>query len=59
MIQYFLWYLIFLPFYIPSSSLLQKPRLGLLVAFLWVIAQVRPSPSNPQHFIPQVTHNQD
>ncbi|KAL2864352.1 glycosylphosphatidylinositol-alpha 1,4 mannosyltransferase I [Aspergillus lucknowensis] len=37
--QYFLWYLIFLPFYLPTSSLLQKPRLGLLVALLWVIGQ--------------------
>ncbi|KAL2835416.1 PIG-M-domain-containing protein [Aspergillus pseudoustus] len=38
--QYFLWYLIFLPFYLPTSSLLQKPRLGLLVALLWVVGQV-------------------
>ncbi|EYE94983.1 glycosylphosphatidylinositol-alpha 1,4 mannosyltransferase I [Aspergillus ruber CBS 135680] len=37
--QYFLWYLIFLPFYLPNSSLLKKPQLGLLVAALWVIAQ--------------------
>ncbi|ODM18220.1 GPI mannosyltransferase 1 [Aspergillus cristatus] len=37
--QYFLWYLIFLPFYLPNSSLLRKPRLGLSVAALWVIAQ--------------------
>ncbi|KAL3457904.1 PIG-M-domain-containing protein [Aspergillus heterothallicus] len=37
--QYFLWYLIFLPFYLPTSSLLQKPRLGLLVALLWVVGQ--------------------
>ncbi|KAE8355703.1 GPI mannosyltransferase 1 [Aspergillus coremiiformis] len=37
--QYFLWYLIFLPFYLPSSSLLKNPRLGLTVAALWVIAQ--------------------
>ncbi|KAL2844477.1 PIG-M-domain-containing protein [Aspergillus pseudodeflectus] len=37
--QYFLWYLIFLPFYLPTSSLLQKPRLGLLVAALWVAGQ--------------------
>ncbi|RDW87118.1 glycosylphosphatidylinositol-alpha 1,4 mannosyltransferase I [Aspergillus mulundensis] len=37
--QYFLWYLIFLPFYLPTSSLLQNPRLGITVAALWVIGQ--------------------
>ncbi|KAL2816265.1 PIG-M-domain-containing protein [Aspergillus granulosus] len=37
--QYFLWYLIFLPFYLPTSSLLQRPRLGLFVAALWVAGQ--------------------
>ncbi|KAL4869579.1 hypothetical protein BDV12DRAFT_76282 [Aspergillus spectabilis] len=37
--QYFLWYLIFLPFYLPNSSLLQSPRLGITVAGLWVVGQ--------------------
>ncbi|KAL4805318.1 PIG-M-domain-containing protein [Aspergillus unguis] len=37
--QYFLWYLIFLPFYLPTSSLLQNPRLGITVAALWVLGQ--------------------
>ncbi|KAL4945581.1 hypothetical protein BDV06DRAFT_184318 [Aspergillus oleicola] len=37
--QYFLWYLIFLPFYLPTSSLLQRPRLGLTVLGLWVLGQ--------------------
>ncbi|KAF7586212.1 GPI mannosyltransferase 1 [Aspergillus hancockii] len=37
--QYFLWYLVFLPFYLPSSSLMKNPRLGITVAALWVIAQ--------------------
>ncbi|KAL4930393.1 glycosylphosphatidylinositol-alpha 1,4 mannosyltransferase I [Aspergillus undulatus] len=37
--QYFLWYLIFLPFYLPTSSLLQRPRLGITVAVLWVVGQ--------------------
>ncbi|KAL4919060.1 GPI mannosyltransferase 1 [Aspergillus aurantiobrunneus] len=37
--QYFLWYLIFLPFYLPTSSLLQYPRLGASVAALWVVGQ--------------------
>jgi phosphatidylinositol glycan class M len=37
--QYFLWYLIFLPFYLPTSSLLTRPRLGLTAAFFWVATQ--------------------
>lgn len=38
--QYFLWYLIFLPYYLPSSSLIKKPVLGVTVAILWVVGQV-------------------
>lgn len=37
--QYFLWYLVLLPFYLPHSSLLRKPSLGMAVAGLWVGAQ--------------------
>ncbi|KAK1144948.1 GPI mannosyltransferase 1 [Aspergillus melleus] len=37
--KYFLWYLVFLPFYLPESSLLQRPKLGLVAAALWVLAQ--------------------
>ncbi|KAJ5109513.1 hypothetical protein N7456_006188 [Penicillium angulare] len=37
--QYFLWYLILLPFYLPSSELIRKPTLGLTAAALWVIGQ--------------------
>ncbi|KAL4993907.1 GPI mannosyltransferase 1 [Aspergillus recurvatus] len=37
--QYFLWYLILLPFYLPTSSLLRNPRLGITVAAMWVIGQ--------------------
>ncbi|KAL4790182.1 PIG-M-domain-containing protein [Aspergillus venezuelensis] len=37
--QYFLWYLIFLPFYLPNSTLLQRPKLGLTVLGLWVVGQ--------------------
>ncbi|KAL4962197.1 glycosylphosphatidylinositol-alpha 1,4 mannosyltransferase I [Aspergillus stella-maris] len=37
--QYFLWYLIFLPFYLPNSTLLQRPKLGLTVLGFWVIGQ--------------------
>ncbi|KAI4272104.1 MAG: hypothetical protein L6R38_006696 [Xanthoria sp. 2 TBL-2021] len=37
--QYFLWYLIFLPFYLPYSSFLSSPRLGILALTLWVGTQ--------------------
>ncbi|KAF2402905.1 GPI mannosyltransferas-like protein 1 [Trichodelitschia bisporula] len=37
--QYFLWYLIFLPFYLPTSSLLQRPALGITACVLWVLGQ--------------------
>ena len=37
--QYFLWYLIFLPLYLPTSSLLRKPRLGFTALTLWVLSQ--------------------
>jgi GPI mannosyltransferase 1 subunit M len=37
--QYFLWYLIFLPLYLPKSSLMQNPRLGLAALGLWVAGQ--------------------
>lgn len=37
--QYFLWYLVLLPFYLPSSSLLASPRLGTAVAVAWVGSQ--------------------
>ncbi|PKX90399.1 glycosylphosphatidylinositol-alpha 1,4 mannosyltransferase I [Aspergillus novofumigatus IBT 16806] len=37
--KYFLWYLIFLPFYLPSSSLMKNPRKGVMVGLLWVVAQ--------------------
>lgn len=39
MMQYFLWYMVFLPFYLPSSSLLARPRLGSLALGLWVLGQ--------------------
>ncbi|KAM5456741.1 GPI mannosyltransferase 1 [Microsporum audouinii] len=38
--QYFLWYLIFLPLYLPYSSLIRQPLFGTTVAALWVGAQV-------------------
>lgn len=37
--QYFLWYLIFLPLYLPDSSLRRKPALGLTALILWVLGQ--------------------
>jgi phosphatidylinositol glycan class M len=37
-----LWYLIFLPFYLPFSSLLKKPTLGITAGVLWVLGQVWP-----------------
>lgn len=37
--QYFLWYLILLPFYLPDSSLMRWPALGVSSAVLWVAAQ--------------------
>lgn len=38
-LQYFLWYLILLPFYLPTSSLMRKPALGISAAVLWVVGQ--------------------
>ncbi|KAI1433491.1 glycosyltransferase family 50 protein [Xylaria sp. CBS 124048] len=40
--QYFLWYMVFLPLYLPNSSLLllrQRPFLGPATLALWVLAQ--------------------
>ncbi|KAK5634898.1 hypothetical protein RRF57_010610 [Xylaria bambusicola] len=37
--QYFLWYIVFLPLYLPNSSLLRKPALGVVTLGLWVLAQ--------------------
>ncbi|KAF1990462.1 glycosyltransferase family 50 protein [Aulographum hederae CBS 113979] len=37
--QYFLWYIVFLPFYLPSSSLLQRPSLGVVACVLWILGQ--------------------
>jgi len=40
MLKYFLWYMIFLPFYLPNSSLLRNPVLGFTALVLWVVGQV-------------------
>ncbi|MDI1490914.1 MAG: GPI mannosyltransferase 1 [Ramalina farinacea] len=37
--QYFVWYLVLLPLYLPESSFLRRPRLGLLALALWVGSQ--------------------
>jgi len=37
--QYFLWYMVFLPFYLPNSSLLAKKFLGISAVLLWVATQ--------------------
>ncbi|KAL3958452.1 hypothetical protein ACCO45_006614 [Purpureocillium lilacinum] len=37
--QYFLWYMIFLPLYLPRSSLLRNPKLGVTALVLWVASQ--------------------
>ncbi|KAI0533644.1 glycosyltransferase family 50 protein [Xylaria digitata] len=37
--QYFLWYMVFLPLYLPNSSLLRKPVLGVTALALWVLTQ--------------------
>ena len=37
--QYFLWYMVFLPFYLPNSVLLLRPALGSTALALWVLGQ--------------------
>ncbi|OTB00720.1 glycosyltransferase family 50 protein [Hypoxylon sp. CI-4A] len=37
--QYFLWYMVFLPLYLPNSSFLSSPRVGLSALALWVATQ--------------------
>ncbi|KAK3900684.1 PIG-M-domain-containing protein [Staphylotrichum tortipilum] len=37
--QYLLWYMVLLPLYLPRSSFLQNPRLGITALVLWVAAQ--------------------
>ncbi|KAI1812948.1 glycosyltransferase family 50 protein [Poronia punctata] len=37
--QYFLWYMVFLPLYLPNSSLLRRSSLGITVLVLWVLSQ--------------------
>ena len=37
--QYFLWYLVFLPVYLPGSVFVRRPRLGLVGLAAWIGAQ--------------------
>jgi phosphatidylinositol glycan class M len=37
--QYFLWYMVLLPLYLPRSSFLSNKRLGVTALVLWVAAQ--------------------
>ncbi|ETS81799.1 GPI mannosyltransferase 1 [Pestalotiopsis fici W106-1] len=37
--QYFLWYMIFLPLYLPNSSLIQRPAFGITALALWIVTQ--------------------
>ncbi|PNP44703.1 hypothetical protein TGAMA5MH_03510 [Trichoderma gamsii] len=37
--QYFLWYMIFLPLYLPGSSMLRVPSRGIAALLLWVLGQ--------------------
>ncbi|KAF2007334.1 glycosyltransferase family 50 protein [Amniculicola lignicola CBS 123094] len=38
--QYFLWYMMFLPFYLPSSTLLRSHSIGITSLVLWIVGQV-------------------
>ncbi|KAF2467273.1 GPI mannosyltransferas-like protein 1 [Lindgomyces ingoldianus] len=37
--QYFLWYMMFLPFYLPVSTLLSSRKTGIVALVLWVLGQ--------------------
>ncbi|KAF2258388.1 GPI mannosyltransferas-like protein 1 [Lojkania enalia] len=37
--QYFLWYMMFLPFYLPDSTLLRSRPIGITALVLWVLGQ--------------------
>ncbi|KAF2876881.1 GPI mannosyltransferase 1 [Massariosphaeria phaeospora] len=38
--QYFLWYMMFLPFYLPDSTLLRSRRVGITSLVFWVLGQI-------------------
>ncbi|KAH6675376.1 GPI mannosyltransferase [Plectosphaerella plurivora] len=37
--QYFLWYMVFLPLYLPDSAFLRSPTLGVSALVAWVVSQ--------------------
>ncbi|KAI9743607.1 MAG: GPI mannosyltransferase 1 [Claussenomyces sp. TS43310] len=37
--QYFLWYMVLLPFYLPTSTLMTRKYLGLGISALWIVTQ--------------------
>ncbi|KAJ4374027.1 GPI mannosyltransferase 1 [Neocucurbitaria cava] len=37
--QYFLWYMMFLPYYLPDSTLLRSPSIGITALVFWVLGQ--------------------
>jgi hypothetical protein len=37
--QYFMWYIVLLPFYLPTSSLLRSPKVGFTALGAWVLTQ--------------------
>jgi len=37
--QYFLWYMVFLPFFLPGSMFLKNSRLGIAALIFWVVGQ--------------------
>jgi len=48
-LKYFLWYMVFLPFYLPRSSLIRQPRRGWIALGLWVLGQVSLVPNIAPH----------
>ncbi|CAO2657495.1 Nn.00g036210.m01.CDS01 [Neocucurbitaria sp. VM-36] len=37
--QYFLWYMMFLPYYLPDSTLLRSPSVGTTALLFWILGQ--------------------
>jgi phosphatidylinositol glycan class M len=38
-LKYFLWYMMFLPYYLPESSLLRSRTIGLFALAAWIVGQ--------------------
>ncbi|KAF2151923.1 glycosyltransferase family 50 protein [Myriangium duriaei CBS 260.36] len=37
--QYFLWYMVFLPLYLPDSTFMKRPKLGISCLIAWIVGQ--------------------